>query len=176
HDHWDHTGGLWELLNAKKGLKVYGCPNFSKELKNRGREFKSAFIEADKVTKVREKIYTTGEISGEYKKEYMPEQALVIETDKGISVITGCAHPGIIKILEQVKKNFNNKNFYMVFGGFHLMNKDKRVINLIADEFKKLGVQKAGPSHCSGLEAEEIFRNKYKDDFVEIKVGQTIEV
>ena len=31
HDHWDHTGGLWDLLEERKGLNVYSCPGFSWE-------------------------------------------------------------------------------------------------------------------------------------------------
>lgn len=176
HDHWDHTGGLWKLLEKKQGLTVYACPNFSMEFKKKVKKFKGKLIEVEKVTEIAENIFATGEIAGEYKGEYMSEQALVIKTDKGISVITGCAHPGIIKILHTVKKNFPNGDIYAVLGGFHLINKDERDIGIIADEFRKIGVAKAGPTHCSGKEAEEIFENKYGQDFLSIKTGLTLNI
>lgn len=176
HDHWDHTGGLWKLLKIKEGLKVYACPNFTEEFKNKVRRCKGKLIEVDRFTKICKDIYTTGEIAGQYKSEYMPEQVLVVRTNNGLSVLTGCAHPGIVKILKKIKDSFSSEDIYLVCGGFHLMNEDRRVINLIVDEFKRLGVKKVGPSHCSGKEAEEIFRSNYRDDFIPIKVGQVIEI
>ena len=44
HDHWDHTGGLWELLKKRKGLKVYACPGFSSEFKKRVTALKGTLI------------------------------------------------------------------------------------------------------------------------------------
>lgn len=176
HDHWDHQGGLWELLKKKKGLTVYTCPNFSAEFKNKVKKFGGNLKETKKTTEILKDIFVTGEIAGEYKGKYMPEQALVIKTGNGISVITGCAHPGIIKILKTVKRNFPKKDIYAVFGGFHLMDKDKQFIEIIADEFKKIGIKKAGATHCSGPAAEEIFKLKYKNNFLPVKVGMEIEL
>ena len=176
HDHWDHTGGLWEILSSREGLKVYGCPGFSAGFKDKVGKLKGKHIELDKVTEIVKGIYSTGEIPGEYKGQDMPEQALVVRSDNGISVITGCAHPGVVKILRKVKEAFSNEDIYLVFGGFHMIDADKRMINIIVDEFKKMGVKKAGPCHCSGNEAEEIFRDKYKDDFVQVKAGKVIQI
>jgi len=176
HDHWDHTWGLWELLKKRKGLTIYTCPNFSVEFKDKVKKLKGELVETEKVTEISRDICVTGEIAGEYKGEYMPEQALVVKTDKGISVITGCAHPGIIKILNTVKSNFPKEGIYAVLGGFHLMNQDKRFIRIIAAEFKKIGVKKVGPTHCSGPSAEEIFKLEYKKHFLPVKVGMEIQV
>ncbi len=176
HDHWDHTGGLWEILSSKERLKVYGCPGFSAGFKNKVGGLKGELIESDKVTEIAKDIYATGEITGEYEGQYMPEQALVVRSDNGLSVITGCAHPGIVKILGKVRETFSTEDIYLVLGGFHLMGSDRRMINVIVDEFRKLGVKKAGPCHCSGDEAESIFRDKYKDDFVQVKAGEIIQI
>lgn len=176
HNHWDHTGGLWELLNARRGLKVYACPNFSREFNNKVKELKGRLIKADKFTKVAKGIYTTGEIQGEYKGRGMPEQALVVKTKNGITAITGCAHPGIINMVEKIKNESPSEQFHLVFGGFHLMNKDKRTIATIIDTFKELGIKKVGPTHCSGKEAEKIFEEKYKDNFISVKAGQILDI
>ncbi|MBN2119800.1 MAG: MBL fold metallo-hydrolase [Candidatus Omnitrophica bacterium] len=176
HDHWDHTGGLWELLRKKEGLLVYGCPNFSLEFKEKVKRLKGKLIEAKKVTEIAKDIFVSGEIEGKYKGEYMPEEALVVKTDKGVSIITGCAHPGIVKILKTVKGNFPKESIYTVLGGFHLVDKDKREVELIVDEFIRLGVEKTAPTHCSGYEAQEIFKNKYRKDFISVNVGEIIEV
>ena len=51
----------------------------------------------------------------------IPEQSLVLNTSKGLIVMTGCSHPGIADMLENIKASFG-KDIYLVFGGFHLMN------------------------------------------------------
>jgi len=39
-----------------------------------------------------------------------------------------------------------------------------------------MGVEKVGPTHCSGKEAQKIFKNNYKDHFLSIMAGQTLEI
>jgi 7,8-dihydropterin-6-yl-methyl-4-(beta-D-ribofuranosyl)aminobenzene 5'-phosphate synthase len=176
HDHWDHTGGLWKILENSKGLKVYACPNFSSEFKNNVKKLKGGLVESDRAKKIVGNIYTTGEIAGEYKGNFMPEQALVLKTDRGLSVITGCSHPGIIKMVKKVKKDFNYEKIYLVFGGFHLIDKYEPEIRSVAEELKEIGVEKAGPAHCSGYDAKLIFKEIYGDKFVHIKAGVKFEV
>jgi len=176
HDHWDHTGGLWEVLKRRKGLKVYACPHFSEEFKERVKRLQGELREADRFIKISKNIFITGEIPGVYCNQYMPEQALIIKTENGITVITGCAHPGIVKIVERVKEEFSKERLNLVLGGFHLMDKGKRVIEIIVERFKELGVKQVGPTHCSGKEAERIFQGAYKNNYLTISAGQTIDV
>jgi 7,8-dihydropterin-6-yl-methyl-4-(beta-D-ribofuranosyl)aminobenzene 5'-phosphate synthase len=176
HDHWDHTGGLWEILKNRKGLKVYACPNFSSEFKKKVKELKGELVESDRATKIVDNIYTTGEIAGEYKGQYMPEQALVVKTDKGLAVITGCSHPGIVKMVKKVKKDFGSEKIHLVFGGFHLIDKYEPEIRSAAEELKEIGVEKVGPAHCSGYDAKLIFKEIYGDNFIPIKAGVKFEI
>ena len=176
HDHWDHWGGLWDLLKERKGIKVYICSGFSREFKDKVKEAKGNLVEAQRITEIAQDIYITGEISGAYHGKYMPEQAVVLRSVNGLTLITGCAHPGVLKILEKVKAKFTTEPVYFVFGGFHLKESDRRAVEIVAESFKKLGVIKAGPTHCSGEVAQEIFEKYYKEDFIPIKVGQEIEV
>lgn len=175
HDHWDHTGGLWEIIKRKR-LKVYGCLNFSEEFKINVSQLGSKFIGVDKFTEIARDIYLTGRIYGLYKGADILEQAAVIKTINGVSVLTGCSHPGIIKILEKIKRRFPDDKLYLVAGGFHLFEQDERSIRIITQEFKKIQVIKVGPTHCTGRKVEKIFKTEYKDDFISIKVGQNIEI
>ena len=176
HDHWDHTGGLWGILDKRNSLKVYSCPGFSEEFKKRVKKKGAELVEADKITEIAEGIFITGEISCAYKGKYMSEQAIAVKTANGLTVITGCAHPGILTMLEKVKSNFCYDKIHLVAGGFHLKDSDKRAIEIIVEKFQKIGVMKAGPTHCSGDQAEDIFRKIYKKDFFAVKTGQEIEV
>ncbi len=120
-------------------------------------------------------IYLTGKILAHYGGSSLAEQSLVIKAHPGLVIITGCAHPGIIRILEKVKENLEEP-IYLVLGGFHLMDKDIRMIKMIVDRFRGLGVKKVGPSHCTGEEAIELFREEYKEDFLSIGVGRSMEI
>jgi len=176
HDHWDHWGGLWEILKRRKGIKVYACPHFSEGFKKKVKKMQGELVEADKFTRISKDIFISGEIAGAYKGRYISEQALVVRTGSGISVITGCAHPGIVKMVEKTAQKFPRENIYTVLGGFHLMKEDKRTIEAVVEDFKKMGVKKAGPTHCSGKTAEHIFEDRYKANFIQVKTGQILDI
>ncbi len=175
HDHWDHRGGLWGVLKGNPKLKVYACPNFSRRFKNKVKSCGGQLIEAGKFTSITRNVYTTGEIVGTYAGRYMPEQAVAIKTRKGMTILTGCAHPGIIKIIENVKQNISG-NIYLVLGGFHLMGRHKKTIKPIIDKFKRLNIKKVAPTHCTGKGACDLFKKRYRDNLVEVKVGQILNI
>jgi 7,8-dihydropterin-6-yl-methyl-4-(beta-D-ribofuranosyl)aminobenzene 5'-phosphate synthase len=170
HDHWDHTGGLKSLLNENADLEVYVLPSFSDETKKTVTQSGAHLIENSDFKMLLPGIHTTGTLGTTIK-----EQSLVIETNKGLVIITGCAHPGIINIIEHVKEHFNKK-IYMVFGGFHLMNYIDTDLLRITIQLKELGVEKIGPCHCSGDRCRLIFKEEYKDDYIDIGVGKILEM
>lgn len=101
------------------------------------------------------------------------EQALVIETSKGLVVITGCAHPGIIRILQEVQKRWKHP-IHLVLGGFHLFRNKQSQIDEIVDQFKSLNVQVAAPCHCTGGLAIERFHQAFPDSFHKIGTGTVL--
>ncbi len=175
HDHWDHQGGLGGVLERNSKLKVYACPGFSRDFKDRVKSYGSRLIELDKFSLIADNVYSTGEIKGIYAGGNMPEQSLVLKTSPGITIITGCAHPGIIKIIENVKENLPG-NIHLVMGGFHLLKEDKKSIISIVNKFRQSGVARVAPSHCSGADAAAEFRKEYKENFIELKAGQAINI
>ncbi len=176
HDHWDHTGGLWGLLKKTEDIDVYGCSNFREEFKKKVVSFGGNLILTEGLTKVKNNIFATGEIAGNYNGSFIAEQALLIKGREGTIIITGCSHPGIIKIIKEVKNSFPEDKIDFVFGGFHLMGRDDREVELIVEKFKELKVEKVGPTHCTGYEAQVIFKNAYKDNFIKIAAGKTFEI
>ena len=176
HDHWDHTGGLPAALINNKGAHVYGCPGFSTEFRNTVRELHGNLIELNGKTEIQQNIFSTGEIPSMYNGYPMPEQSLVIHSNNGLTIITGCAHPGIVNIIKIVKDQFPGEIIYAVLGGFHLHKTSKREIEVISRKFKEMGVLKVGPAHCSGGVAERIFKDLYGDDFLQIVTGTVLRV
>ncbi len=176
HDHWDHTGGLWNVLKKNPKLDVFGCPGFSEEFKRKVSELSAHLIEAEHFMRINTEIYSTGEIVGTYKDKNIAEQSLIIKTNKGFSVITGCAHPGIINILKKIKSQLSIEEFYSVIGGFHLRDHSVQEIQTIVDQFLKFKVNRVGATHCSGADAEKIFQEVYRDRFYSMKVGESITI
>ncbi|MDP2922682.1 MAG: MBL fold metallo-hydrolase [Candidatus Omnitrophota bacterium] len=175
HDDWDHISGLWCVIDRYKDLTVYICPNFKQDIKERIESFGAKVIEVDKPIKITDTIYATGELRSESDSRTIYEQSLVIKTIKGLAVVTGCAHPGIIAILDNINKYFNEQ-IYLVAGGFHLKDKPDYEINQIISVFKKRGVKKVTPIHCTGRLAIGLFRKEYGDNFIKIVPGSIIEV
>jgi 7,8-dihydropterin-6-yl-methyl-4-(beta-D-ribofuranosyl)aminobenzene 5'-phosphate synthase len=170
HDHWDHTGGLWELLRLNKDVTVYGCVNFSKEFKERVMGLGAELIEVKDTAQIDESIYSTGQSMGTYEGSLWVEQGLVIDRGDKLILICGCAHPGLLNMIEKSRVIFG-KDVYCALGGFHLMDKEKRFIDYVVREVRKL-LEKIGPGHCTGFEAVSQFRQEFGENFIEVKVGR----
>jgi len=167
HAHGDHTGGLSALLNGGDQPSVYLLPSFADAYKNQVMQV-TQVSEVTPGQVIGNGILTTGEIDGK-----IPEQALVIRTSDGLVVITGCAHPGIVRIIERAME-LTGDPVYLVLGGFHLGNKNKTEISAILADFRRLGVQKVAPCHCSGELAIAMFAADYEQAFIQAGVGTVI--
>lgn len=107
--------------------------------------------------------------------DFVEEVAVAIETDKGLVIATGCSHTGILNIVETIK-NRSGKNVYAVIGGLHLLNADEAKIQSTINEFKKLGVEKIGVSHCTGQKATEMFKKELPGQVFVNSTGTVFEV
>jgi len=175
HDHYDHTGGLAGLLRENSRVKVYALSKFSPSFKKKVKSSGAELIEENKFAQIMPNMYLTGEIPTYYRNNPLSEESLIIRVKSGLVIITGCSHPGIIKIIEEVKKNLPEP-VYLVMGGFHLMDKDERVVDMIVKRLRELGVSKVGPAHCTGDKPIEIFKREYKENFIEVGTGKMIVV
>lgn len=176
HDHWDHTGGLWEILKRKKGLKVYACTAFSDDFKKCVRELGGKLVLVEKPMEIKENIFVTGAIEGKYKNKRIWEQALVVKGEKGTSLINGCAHPGIVNVIRAIRDRMDVGKLYMVLGGFHLNDADREFISDIITDLESMDVEKIGPTHCTGARATRMFSGKFHGNFIPVKAGHIIQL
>jgi 7,8-dihydropterin-6-yl-methyl-4-(beta-D-ribofuranosyl)aminobenzene 5'-phosphate synthase len=93
---------------------------------------------------------------------------LAVTTDKGLVVVSGCAHSGICNIIEQARKVTGVGTVYGVVGGFHLKHADDRLASTI-DFLKQLEVKIVMPSHCTGIAAQCAFYQAFGGN--EVKTG-----
>jgi 7,8-dihydropterin-6-yl-methyl-4-(beta-D-ribofuranosyl)aminobenzene 5'-phosphate synthase len=174
HDHWDHTGGLWDLLKRNPSLNVYACPGFGSAFKEHVRGCGAKLLPAERFTEIADRVFISGEIVGTYKEASISEQALAIKHETGLTILTGCAHPGIGRMIRETAGHFPDTPLALVAGGFHLLQESRGTIEPVVEEFRELGVRRVGPTHCSGDDAAEIFKQRYGADFMPIIVGDRI--
>ncbi|MFC1512579.1 MBL fold metallo-hydrolase [bacterium] len=174
HDHWDHTGGMTQILDCRQGLPVFGCTSFSQKFKYNVINHSGRLFESGEMVEIDKGIIATGEIGTVHKGAYLAEQSLIVKTDNGLSVITGCAHPGIANIAGLIKEYFPSEDMYLLMGGFHLEEIEQDQIDTDVMYIKSLGFQKIGPAHCTGLEALRSFKDVFGEDFISVSAGQNI--
>ncbi len=169
HNHLDHTGGLRGLIKTGIHPAVYLPPSFPPRFKRRtGR--KTKIIEVSPGQSISTGLYTTGEMHNR-----VEEQSLVIKTSRGLVIVTGCAHPGIVKIIERSKELFDLP-IHLVMGGFHLRSKSMVEMTSILSDFHRLGVEKVAPSHCTGDQSIARFADAYGEDYIQSGAGKIIHI
>lgn len=175
HDDWDHISGLWYLMRQRKDITVYICPGFKQEIKDRISSFGVKVVEARGVTRIKDDIYSGGEFYGESQERKIYEQPLVIKTAGGLAVICGCAHPGVVNIVGNIKESFK-ANVNLLIGGFHLKDNTNEKNYSIIIQLRELGVCRVAPMHCTGKRALEIMSKVFASNFVRAKAGDSIEL
>ncbi len=156
HNHRDHTGGLG-ILEDLGEVDVYVPQSFSEPMKRNLSAFDNArVIEITGPRHITENVWSTGELGAE-----MKEQSLVVKTDNGVSLITGCAHPGLENMID-VAQEFGR--LFGVIGGFHDFDR------LIALETTSL----IGPCHCTNKKEEILDLYNYTAE--ECSVGKAFEI
>jgi 7,8-dihydropterin-6-yl-methyl-4-(beta-D-ribofuranosyl)aminobenzene 5'-phosphate synthase len=168
HEHGDHTGALAQILEHNHGLTVYHPASFSRDFVSSVEQAGATSVPVTEPIEIIDDVYLTGEMGGDIK-----EQSLVLRTGDGLVVITGCSHPGIVEILERAQQILDEKIF-MVLGGFHLLRHSDEEMVAIIEQFKQLGVEKCGPTHCTGDRQIAAFQDAYGENFVTMGAGRVL--
>jgi len=167
HIHADHVGGLEALLSSNDHLVIYVPESFSSEIARRAGE-RAQVVPVGGPQEIVEGVHTTGEMG-----TAIVEQSLILETGRGLVVVTGCAHPGIAEI---VRRATEMGEVDLVVGGFHLSGRSWSDIQGIVEELMALGVRRVAPCHCTGAEATAAFEAAYGTEFIPCGVGTVITI
>ncbi len=170
HIHGDHVGGLGAFLRQNGDGVVYLPASFPESLKDEVRLYGTRVEEVRGPRQLLPGVHTTGELDGGIK-----EQSLVVESEEGLVIITGCAHPGVVNVVRKAREIAGDE-VRLVLGGFHLGGASAARIESVVDSFLQLGVEKVAPCHCSGENARRMLRERYGDDYIESGVGRRIVV
>ena len=141
---------------------------------------------------ISENIVTSGEIpmTNQYEKidpilyvkekgELKPDplwddQALFLKSEKGLIIILGCAHRGIINTIRHAQKLTGVEPVCAVIGGTHLIGASPQRMDSTIAELQGVGIQKLGVSHCTGLPAAAVLARTFGESFLFNNAGSRI--
>ncbi|MCP4710658.1 MAG: MBL fold metallo-hydrolase [Planctomycetes bacterium] len=110
------------------------------------------------------------------KPDLLPDdQALFFETSRGLVVVLGCAHSGVVNTLHYIADYSGEKEFYAVLGGMHLSSASPERIERTIEIFRVHNVQRIGPAHCTGIKAVAKLWEAFPDRCFSCWVGAKIE-
>ena len=208
HGHYDHTGGIPELLSLAKKANVYCHPdisllrysireNYAKKISIPPAS-KTALIQLPEnklhlVTRLRE-IVENIELSGPIPREttfedtggpfyfdkegkkpdlISDELVLIIKTEKGLIILTGCAHSGLINVLNWIQQNYPKEKIHTIIGGFHLLNASEKRMQRTIEELKKIPFQQLIACHCTGKDPMKKLEKQFPKKVKIGKAGKT---
>ena len=208
HGHYDHTGGLIQVLELASP-PVYAHPaafqpkfkqytdgrvlqiNREKVDEEHIRRLGSEIRHVEQPTEIVEGLFATGPVPRETDFETPPadffldeactvhdtlvdDQSLYFLTEQGPIVLCGCAHSGVVNTLRYVAK-LTGQAPYGVFGGMHLLNSSRDVIDRTIREMQELGVVLYGPAHCTGVGMTAVLWTTVGTNFRDFCCGDVVE-
>jgi 7,8-dihydropterin-6-yl-methyl-4-(beta-D-ribofuranosyl)aminobenzene 5'-phosphate synthase len=185
---------MWEQKYTKrpdeKEARYIGIPFTRDELERLGASFKLS----TEPIHVSDTVMTTGEISittdfeavepifyvregDTLRSDSIPDDlALVIRTDKGLVILLGCAHRGMINTIRHAQEITGEATIHTVVGGTHLFPKTDEQVEKTIAALKEIGVQKIGVSHCTGFKASVRLGQEFGNDFFLNNAGSIYEL
>lgn len=211
HGHFDHTGGLPQVLFPPRGLRVIAHPDvFDKKYAEAktplgttrafiGIKFQREFLETTlgacfdfqtEYSEIAPGVFFSGQVPRTTDFEHpdthllvkegegfivdplLDDISLLIETAKGPVIVTGCAHAGIVNVMNHFKQQSGHDTFHAVIGGTHLgfMGLGEQLDKSL-DAFDQLKLDLIAVSHCTGNEPAAICYNRFKDRFAFANAG-----
>jgi 7,8-dihydropterin-6-yl-methyl-4-(beta-D-ribofuranosyl)aminobenzene 5'-phosphate synthase len=108
----------------------------------------------------------------------LDDQALIVHVrDKGLVVMTGCGHAGIVNILRYARKLTGMEQIHAAIGGFHLTGVlFEAIIPQVCDAIASMSPAYIVPAHCTGWRAQHAMAARFPDAFIPNTVGTTFEL
>lgn len=171
HQHGDHLRGVYWVFEKNPAMKVHFLDRFPDEAFRRAKGVKMKPHRVKGPFEVVPGIFSTGVVEG-----LPPEQSLVIETSKGMVMLVGCSHPGVVKLVETAQRQRQKKTVRLLMGGFHMHRQGPEKIGATIAQLQDLNVQSVVPSHCSGALAVDLFKTAYGKQAISAGAGRRIQL
>lgn len=99
------------------------------------------------------------------------DMALVVDTEQGLVIVTGCAHAGVINIIEHARTFVRPARVHALVGGIHLFRASEATLAWTAGKLREFGVENLIGAHCTGIETVYGFRRDVWLDRAHCVVG-----
>lgn len=211
HGHYDHTGGLPQVLEQTGPVPVYGHPDIFASrtwsdgtatryigMRHRREYLESLGAQFNLIrnpVEISDRIHLTGEIArnNDFEKPdpnmtlhpqgavavcpdpIADDLSLVVDSKKGLILVLGCAHAGMINIFDHVLETFHQDRIYAVVGGTHLGFAQPAQFDETLKALDRYGIERLGVSHCTGLEKAAELRARLGERFFFGCVGAQLE-
>jgi len=189
-DIYAHPSFFKESYNIGGGMVRYiGVPYPRPLLEGKGATFKFS----NEFRQIEPGMWLTGEVprrtdyelgdknqvvksnGGYVKDDILDDQSVVIETEKGLLVVLGCCHSGIINTLSYIMEKMGQRPIYAVIGGTHLGPVGDEQREKSIDALKAFDIERLGVSHCTGLKTASRLAGQFGDRFFFCNVGTVVE-
>ncbi|MEA3224071.1 MAG: MBL fold metallo-hydrolase [Thermodesulfobacteriota bacterium] len=116
--------------------------------------------------------------NGKIETDLMTDDISVVANlkEKGLVVVTGCSHAGIVNIIKHAIKLTGTKKVHGIIGGFHLIEASTNRIKKTVQELERLNPDWIAAGHCTGFEAQVELYNTFKDRFSPLHTGMIFEI
>jgi 7,8-dihydropterin-6-yl-methyl-4-(beta-D-ribofuranosyl)aminobenzene 5'-phosphate synthase len=152
----------------------------------------ASFSYSDAFREVAPGIFLTGEVprvtsfeegdtglfrdpSGCQRDQVPDDQSLVIVTKRGLLLLLGCCHAGVVNTVELARQRTGVDELYGVIGGCHLAFSSQPQIDATIKALRRYGVKKICAGHCTGFEAAARLTREFPGGFRQAHVGYTLE-
>ncbi len=99
------------------------------------------------------------------------DNSLAINSVNGFILLLGCAHTGLVNIMNHISEKLCINSFYAVLGGTHMVQADENRVSKTIEALKEFRVEKIGTCHCTGPEKEARLKAEFGDKFFFAQVG-----
>lgn len=171
HHHWDHCTGLDSLLNslATNCQIILPNPFRGKIVLN---SHKVHYTDHSSLNRIHPNVFTLG-----FKSRWwgIPtiEQVLILQHHKGLIILTGCAHAGIMQIINKIEQLFKDQ-IYLLIGGFHLSYHSTAKITKLVNLLNSKGITQVAPCHCTSINGRKIFKSLFHHHVYDVGSGTKI--
>jgi len=170
HWHGDHCGSISHVLSLTHRPTPVYVPSASgygiAEIERAG----GIPIVCSRPMEVVEGVMSTGEIPIGISEHSM----LINVRGKGLIILTGCSHPGVLNIVRRAQQVSGVHRIYGIMGGFHMSGFERG--RRLAETLLKMGVRLISPCHCTHTSARMGIKEVMGDRYVENGAGRVFQV
>ncbi|WP_053957631.1 MBL fold metallo-hydrolase [Inediibacterium massiliense] len=158
-------------------------------------KYKGKLVLVNKPFSLMEGVLSTGEITRttDFEKNYpnmykiddgelvpdimLDDQSLIINIkDKGLVIISGCSHSGIVNIIHHAINITNISHIYGIIGGLHLASSNMETLEKTVDALTNTNIECLYAGHCTGFNALSNLSQSFGDKFEPLSVGKEIKI